>query len=489
MPDKADSCFASERPFLHAAAYSEGRWVPSEAAHPYRISPKFWSAIGSKMHGELPQHYGHCDDPASKRAPPPSPPRKLFDWVPSTCSLQPLDASGACGVLGGKQIVVVGDSTVFQFFLSFVLMLGGRFGRDVKHGFVVADLTASACGGTTRINFIRSDLLLWTQSIADYHAVQRCDGFTILHPFVQRASRDADIVLLGVGHHFPRSLMLAEKYSRWDGSLVAKKARVGFFARNLNHTLTSLLARRAAWGHADPATVVVLGTSTPVRGCAQYTAPLPLGEAVSAIAAAPSAQPVVDGARAQAAVSTVELRWAQYPRYNELARWMATAQGASFLDVAAPSAMRPDGAMGRFWPAGDRRQLDCVHYCLPGVVDTWSTLLYNLLGSPRLQRALRATASASAADSDAGAHRRAARTSRRRFLDANATLWHTERGYAERFEACKGGGARGGGACEPSLQLQPWWPFYCWEGRDRPAKLGADFNQKYQPWQPAEMFV
>ena len=78
--------------------------------------------------------------------------------------------------------------------------------------------------------------------------------------------------------------MLAEKFSRWDGGTAAKRARVGFFARNLNHTLTSLLARRAAWGHTDPATVVVLGTSTPVRGCAQYTAPLPLGEAVSAIA-------------------------------------------------------------------------------------------------------------------------------------------------------------------------------------------------------------
>ena len=84
---------------------------------------------------------------------------------------------------------------------------------------MTADLTASACDDSTRLVFVRSDLLLWTHSIVDYHAVQRCDGFTILHPFVIRASRDADIVLLGVGHHFPRALMLAEKWSHWDGGL------------------------------------------------------------------------------------------------------------------------------------------------------------------------------------------------------------------------------------------------------------------------------
>ena len=77
-----------------------------------------------------------------------------------------------------------------QFFLSLVHLLGGNFGRDVKHGYVTADLTASACGDSTRLVFVRSDLLLWTHSISDSHAVQRCDGFTILHPFVLRASRD-----------------------------------------------------------------------------------------------------------------------------------------------------------------------------------------------------------------------------------------------------------------------------------------------------------
>ena len=390
--------------------------------------------------------------------------------MPRHCSLLPFTRERVCEVLSGKQILVVGDSTVLQFFLSFVHLLGGNFGRDIKHGYVTADLTASACGDTTRLVFVRSDLLLWTHSITDYHAVQRCDGFTILHPFVMRASRDADIVLLGVGHHVPRALMLAEKWSHWAGNDVAKRARVGFFARNLNHTLASLLARRAAWGRHDPASVVILGASTPVRGCARFATPL-RGQA-EALVVAGGGDAISDAEN----VSTNELRWMQYPRYNEIARGFAVAFGASFLDVAAPSALRPDGAMGGYWPKGDAKQRDCVHYCLPGVVDTWSTLLYNLLVTSRLRAAMVMD------------ERHAKRP--RSFFAANASDWLHIKGYAERLEACTGSaGARAAkGACETRLQQQPWWAFRCVEPRDRRAVRGDAWENMWTPYMPPEAF-
>ena len=76
----------------------------------------------------------------------------------------------------------------------------------------------------------------------------------------------------------------------------------------------------------------------------------------------------------------------QYPRFNQVARSMATSLGASFIDVAAPSALRPDGAMGGYWPAGDSRQRDCVHYCLPGPIDEWTRLLLALLTASSADR-------------------------------------------------------------------------------------------------------
>ena len=130
--------------------------------------------------------------------------------------------------------------------------------------------------------------------------------------------------------------MLAEKWSTFGAAEAARRTRLGFFARSLNHTLGSLLARRAAWGRTDPASVIMLGASTPIRGCARFRAPISAFEAVEAAAGGDSGN-----------VTTNELRWRQYPYFNQVAHTLVTAAGASFLDVAAPSAQRPDGAMGR----------------------------------------------------------------------------------------------------------------------------------------------
>jgi hypothetical protein len=176
----------------------------------------------------------------------------------------------------------------------------------------------------------------------------------------------------------------------------------------------------------------------------------------------------------------------RYARFNELARSLSTHLGASFLDVAAPSSHRPDGAMGGYWPRGDAKQRDCVHYCLPGVVDTWSTLLYNLVASPRVQSALAADAA-----QPARAAGRAPRSSGRFFVP-NASEWLRVKGYAERFEACSYNAVRQGhsgrGACETRLQLQPWWAFQCIEPRDRRAVRGPDYAATWTPWMPAESF-
>ena len=155
--------------------------------------------------------------------------------------------------------------------------------------------------------------------------------------------------------------------------------------------------------------------------------------------------------------------------------------GLSFVDVAAPSALRPDGAMGGFWPAGDAKQRDCVHYCLPGVVDTWATLTYNLLASGRLRAAMATN----------GEERRGAKASR--FFAANASEWLRVKGYAERLEACAGGYSAASarppkGGCETRLQQQPWWAFRCIESRDRRARRGEAWATAWTPWMPPESF-
>ena len=120
MPNCFDSAFPP-----HVAAHADGEWVErsasSSATPRYNLPASFWPTIGSKVHKDLPQHYGKCDDAR--------PSRGLYDWKPRHCSLLPFDAQRVCSVLSGRAIVVVGDSTVLQFFISIVKLLIVRLRR------------------------------------------------------------------------------------------------------------------------------------------------------------------------------------------------------------------------------------------------------------------------------------------------------------------------------------------------------------------------
>lgn len=129
--------------------------------------------------------------------------------------------------------------------------------------------------------FVRNDLLLYTPHGGDFNSVKRCDGYTSLNSFTARAARDADVLILGVGHHFPGSLDMAlNAHDRPAQGRSAprsvKMAYHAFFPSNLNHTLASVLAARTAWGHSDPSSVLLVGTTTPVAGCSRFSQPISL---------------------------------------------------------------------------------------------------------------------------------------------------------------------------------------------------------------------
>ena len=152
-----------------------------------------------------------------------------------------------------------------------------------------------------------------------------------------------------------------------------------------------------------------------------------------------------------------------YSRMNLLADWISTEKGITFIDVAKPTAMRPDGAMARFWPSAGARKEDCVHYCLPGVVDTISTLVYNWIigvmpikppgGGP-------ATNTTTTIGGYVKANGRVANVSNK-FFSISMERWLGERGASVHLEKC-------GKACLPGLSVpvtrlsrQWWWAFNC----------------------------
>ena len=111
----------------------------------------------------------------------------------------------------------------------------------------------------------------------------------------------ADLVLYGLGHHFPRIIDRADKM----GAEEQLEARRAFFTRNLNHTLASTIAHRAAAGH-HPSTVTLLGATTPVSGCSRFTRPISLTESLAS------------GAE-ELPTNQYSQRWQMMPRFNQVA--------------------------------------------------------------------------------------------------------------------------------------------------------------------------
>ena len=85
------------------------------------------------------------------------------EWRPTGCRLEQFERERACATLRsvGRSLLIVGDSTTGQLFLSISMMLGATLGRNRDMKSVLNDVTASACNDTVRISFVRRDLLLF----------------------------------------------------------------------------------------------------------------------------------------------------------------------------------------------------------------------------------------------------------------------------------------------------------------------------------------
>ena len=420
---KLPACFA--RGMGHdcptCSAYAQGSWKPTSEAPTYRLHHALWKQMSVRgMPPNTNHHWGVCDDIASSRSGPASRmgSRRRYTWVPRNCALRRFDRASACRMLRGQQVLVAGDSATAQFFLSLVLQLGGAeaLGHNKRGGSaVLKDLTASACGDTVRLNFVRNDLLLWTSQVEEMRELGKsCTaGRALLQPFANRVA-DADLLILGTGHHYPH-------VEQPPG----EETSDAVFVRSLNHTLSRVVSVRAAAGHG-PGSVVLLGPPAPVAGCSRYSRPITMVEALSV----------------NSSLAKWSRNWQITRGYGVLAKALAAELGFGFLDVAPLSVQRPDDTLGRWCrlagfdcykrlkqiglqkhhhqaakqaarqavaaaaaaaaaatagkgagrrlapsssaaaaidTAADYWEEDCLHTCLPGPVDEYVRLLFNLL--------------------------------------------------------------------------------------------------------------
>ncbi|GJP54526.1 hypothetical protein CLOM_g13606 [Closterium sp. NIES-68] len=174
--------------------------------------------------------------------------------------------------------------------------------------------------GNTTVLFIRNDLL----NTSDDHLIEipRCINTPWMRT-LKKEKHNVSVLLLNRGAHYEEN---------------------GLFIPELNATLHEV--REAA-----PNTLVIYrSTAVGHPNCTRA---------------------IVNPYNEPPDASSFPYHWGDFHEQNVISKRLVREIGGIFMDVERMTALRPDGHM--------RPPTDCLHYCLPGPLDTWVRMFYHML--------------------------------------------------------------------------------------------------------------
>ncbi|XP_047974687.1 protein trichome birefringence-like 37 [Salvia hispanica] len=266
-----------------------------------------------------------------------------YSWKPSSCNLPRFDGVDFLRRWKGKKIMFVGDSLSLNQWNSLVCMLHAVH-PNAKTTFVkqtpISHVTFEEFGVTI--------FLHTTHYLVDL--VKEAKGFVLKLDSIEegKAWLGMDMLIFNTWHWW---LHTGPKAQGWDfiqyGSTIAKDMdRLQAFS----HALTT-------WAHWVNQNVNPSKTKVFFQGIS------------------PSHSRDCDGARAPDKGTTDSIR--PESATIVLKKVLSTlTKPVYLLDVAALSGLRRDAHPSRY---GGGAGLDCSHWCLPGLPDTWNQLLYAAL--------------------------------------------------------------------------------------------------------------
>ncbi|XP_047978408.1 xyloglucan O-acetyltransferase 2 [Salvia hispanica] len=346
-------------PSFSLCDYTEGEWVPAEAAPLYN-----GSTCSTIKNGQNCMAYGRPDRDFL-----------FWKWRPRHCDLPSFRPSAFLELVSNKHVAFVGDSLARNQLESLLCMTASAaeprlvytFGKDNKfrrwiipsHNatfsiywspFLVKGIEKSAERNYNQL-FLDSPNEIWAKDLDDLDILIFSAGHWFLHPAVYYQNGGV------LGCHY------CENHTE-----------IGFydvFGRALKTAFESVIERRK-----EKEMDVILTTFTPAHfegnwdklGACAKTAPYREGEKV------------LEG-------MNEEMRRVGVERVEE-ARFRVRDSKVRFraLDVSKIALLRPDGHPGPYMNpnpfangVGEHVQNDCVHWCLPGPIDTWNQILLDFI--------------------------------------------------------------------------------------------------------------
>lgn len=306
-------------------------------------------------------------------------------WEPDGCELPPFNAAEFAEMARGKSIAFVGDSLGRNHMQSLLCLLSSvDQPEDISLRY------------TTDYNFKRWYLpkhnltlgTFWAPFLVrttDARGGQTLNGILTLHLDKLHPSWSAEIsafdyVIVSAGQWFFRPLIYYRNgrllgCSACGQDNVTEVSRFQAYQAALRTTLRAITGRKGREGSGGGGTTF-LRTFSPAHfehgdwtdgGSCPRTRPFG------------SDEKKLEG-------YDLEFYVAQVEEFLEAER-QARADGSKIrlLDTTRAMLLRPDGHPNRQcnWPKSNVGRADCVHWCLPGPIDTWNELLFYVMKSDR----------------------------------------------------------------------------------------------------------
>ncbi|KAD6455106.1 hypothetical protein E3N88_09812 [Mikania micrantha] len=289
-------------------------------------------------------------------------------WQPKDCQFDHFSGPQFLKRMQDKTLAFIGDSLGRQQFQSLMCMItGGEERHDVEdvgkeYGLVKARGSVRPDGWAYRFPITNTTILYyWSASLCNLEPIDPTNKTTsfAMHldrppAFLQRFISRFNVVVLNTGHHWNRGKLNANRWVMYVGGKPNTNRKIADITNAKNLTIYSIVK----W---------VNGELLKYPGLkAFYRSISPRHFFNGDWNSGGTCDSTTPGA----------LEVSQNDSSDSIASGAVKGTNVKLLDITALSGVREEGHISRYSIRATPGMQDCLHWCLPGIPDTWNELLF-----------------------------------------------------------------------------------------------------------------